>query len=409
MKKYRIFSFLFTLAILSCNSNVKTNPDTNKDKVITTDKEYDTSKLEPYYIINNPNDARKAFLKYNKASFFCEALSDSNFSTKIEKPINLVVNKAGTEVFVINGACLTNSNYYKDCFTRYIAGKKVVPRNFIYKITSDKKVEIVKINNEPPVSCNLGYELGIDKEDNLYISNWNNHGIYKITADKKELTLLDEFKYSNEYNDQHTSKPEYDGPIKLFVGENTITYYIYHPDAFSSGGGIEKTTTLEGKEPFLIGAGINSPNTPIRYYYKIINNEKYFFIENSVLIKIPITKKYDKSEFINLGSFKDFCATNCDSVFSEIKMNSKKELFLNYNHKKILKLNPETKEISTFIEDNGVGYKDGDKKTAQFNFISNMCFDGNDNLFVSDTNNNAIRKSTPDGVVSTFYAEKGGI
>ncbi|MFN4151817.1 MAG: hypothetical protein ACK4IX_12830 [Candidatus Sericytochromatia bacterium] len=34
-----------------------------------------------------------------------------------------------------------------------------------------------------------------------------------------------------------------------------------------------------------------------------------------------------------------------------------------------------------------------------------MAIDSNDNIYVADTGNNAIRKITPDGIVSTFYKE----
>jgi hypothetical protein len=51
------------------------------------------------------------------------------------------------------------------------------------------------------------------------------------------------------------------------------------------------------------------------------------------------------------------------------------------------------------------GYKDGDGENALFNKPAGMAIDANDNIYVADTGNNAIRKITPDGTVSTFYKE----
>ncbi len=48
------------------------------------------------------------------------------------------------------------------------------------------------------------------------------------------------------------------------------------------------------------------------------------------------------------------------------------------------------------------GYAEGAGKLAAFNTPSGMAFDRKGNLFVADTGNNAIRKITPEGVVSTW-------
>ncbi len=49
------------------------------------------------------------------------------------------------------------------------------------------------------------------------------------------------------------------------------------------------------------------------------------------------------------------------------------------------------------------GYTDGNGSSALFNSPVGLCFDDAGNLFVSDAGNGAIRTITPAGVVSTFY------
>ncbi len=48
------------------------------------------------------------------------------------------------------------------------------------------------------------------------------------------------------------------------------------------------------------------------------------------------------------------------------------------------------------------GYADGNGTSATFNFPSEVCVDSGGNVYVADSNNNAIRKITPTGTVTTF-------
>ncbi len=66
----------------------------------------------------------------------------------------------------------------------------------------------------------------------------------------------------------------------------------------------------------------------------------------------------------------------------------------------IRKISP-SGEVSTFVG-GSVGSSDGQGSQAQFNAPHNIAFDSQGNLFVTDTENNSIRKVTPGGVVSTI-------
>lgn len=48
-----------------------------------------------------------------------------------------------------------------------------------------------------------------------------------------------------------------------------------------------------------------------------------------------------------------------------------------------------------------IGYKDGPLEEALFKSIAGLAFDANDNLYVADYDDNRIRKITPEGIVST--------
>ena len=60
-------------------------------------------------------------------------------------------------------------------------------------------------------------------------------------------------------------------------------------------------------------------------------------------------------------------------------------------------------EISTFAGQPGTkGYKDGPAAQAQFHLPNNVAVDHSGNVYVADTANDVIRKITPDGIVTTL-------
>lgn len=64
--------------------------------------------------------------------------------------------------------------------------------------------------------------------------------------------------------------------------------------------------------------------------------------------------------------------------------------------------------VSTFAGSNLEGYADGEGANAQFFYPLGMAIDASGNVYVADSANNKIRKITPDGMVSTFAGSAGG-
>jgi gliding motility-associated-like protein len=67
----------------------------------------------------------------------------------------------------------------------------------------------------------------------------------------------------------------------------------------------------------------------------------------------------------------------------------------------IRKITP-TGIVSTFAGSGTLGLQNGSIATAQFSGPAGLVFDSSENLYVADRNNNVIRKITPLGIVSTF-------
>ncbi|MFN8577197.1 MAG: hypothetical protein U0354_10105 [Candidatus Sericytochromatia bacterium] len=315
----------------------------------------------------------------------CVPLNEKSIKLELKYLIDLAVKSDGSEVYVITRKCF-DRNYnidsiiYKDC--QYSI---VMNRRFIYKVKNQYQIELLKINNEYPLSCNLGEDIEINKNDEIYFTDSLNN-IYKLS--NNELRNISNYKYK-----EVLSRKIEDSIGRIgFVVNNNDEIYFYNTN---SG---EYNSYSYSVFSFLTN-NINYINSIYSRAFTIYDNEIF-----TPYYKSNISKVNNK---IDIASKKELEKTiNGERGVTAIRINSKGEIFLasEYNHS-IWKVNKEQK-IERIGGNGKAGFMDGFKENAQFNYPTALSFDKYDNLYVADQGNHAIRKITPNGYVSTIYKEK---
>lgn len=91
-----------------------------------------------------------------------------------------------------------------------------------------------------------------------------------------------------------------------------------------------------------------------------------------------------------------------------VAIDSQNNLFVaDYYNNRIRKIDA-LGNVTTFAGTGFPGSNDGTATEATFNYPASISIDSNDNLFLTDENNNKIRKITPEGITST-YAGNGTV
>jgi hypothetical protein len=378
---------------------------------------------------------------------------------KLDKPVNIAVTKDGSAVYVVNGKCGRKpylgdefvSNFENDfCESRYKqdVDSDVVENNLIIKITKDGKKQAIIGDNTGVFFCSNDGVIALDENDNLYFSA--NRRIYKVKDDRyvELVANLDELEKENDslYQSRRIGglavsneaiyvdvRGDVEIPKRYIPSNKEATFCFGF-----CGEGIEKNTFGEIKR---------IKNNKLTNLFQTSNKGKSrFFLKNNLLYTLRATIKsknfisFDKELFnqkldLYLDTSYDYSSSgevaqlNLDTriwsslhgydylskiyhdlAIKNILINSKNELIYSIYNSVQKKSNESSKYPYFFVGTKGSygedrGYKDGKGDEALFNRPAGMAIDSNDNIYVADTGNNAIRKITPDGIVSTFYKE----
>lgn len=341
-------------------------------------------------------------------SIFSSCNKEQNINTfafftnnlKVTYPYDVVPAKDGSYVYVLS----YNKNYEKGFNHSSDSSYKNIVR-LVYKISKDKKVTILDPENYN--EFNYGdKEIEKTKDNELVILN--NYYIYTYN---KKLEKLNDLNLKNSYTEYDcTCKITNIGPHS-FYSDNLNLYFSYYSSypfhKLEFINKLEENTTkiqsIYNGKPFEEDDYIPDENTNKLNYTseKPIekNLNKYYPNSNSI---------YDDKPIFNITDLiKNEAERKKVGTIFRIRKNSKNELLgIDPIRNVVWKILPKEQKITLFAGTGEFGFSNGKGVFAKFNNMKEIDIDDNDNLYIADTGNNAIRKITPDGVVSTFYVEK---
>ncbi|MBW3544152.1 MAG: IPT/TIG domain-containing protein [Bacteroidetes bacterium] len=193
------------------------------------------------------------------------------------------------------------------------------------------------------------WDLVQDAEGNFYITDYDSHRIRKVTPNGVVTTLAGS---TAGYADGTAAQAQFDGPTAIAIdaaGNLYVTEYTGHRIRKITPAGEVSTVAGSGVEGFADGAAA----------------EAQFSKPSGIAV--------DAAGNLYVGD--------------------------KHNHR-IRKITPDG-QVSTLAGSGTEGFADGLGEAAQFNNPAGLTIDGDGNLYLADTDNERVRKVTPDGEVST--------
>jgi len=271
----------------------------------------------------------------------------------------------------------------------------------IRKITPNGDVTTFAGSNAPGFADGTGASaqfefptgIAIDSDNNLYIADSENHKIRKITPSGIVSTLAGG---DQGFADGTASEAQFDTPAGIVI-DATNTLYV--SDAgnnkirkITSDGSV--TTIAGGDEGFADGNALNAQfNTPVGI---TLDSENNFYITDVLNNKI---RKIDTNNQVTTiaGSTQGFTDGNGLNAQFHNPFNLAVDLLDNIyvtdlQNQKIRKIST-TGQVTT-IAGSDQGFADGTGTNAQFNGVLGLVVDANFDIYVADSNNTRIRKIT---------------
>ncbi|MFI5136460.1 MAG: NHL repeat-containing protein [Sphingobacteriales bacterium] len=272
----------------------------------------------------------------------------------------------------------------------------------IVKKGGGKDSAVVAADSLPSFNSPAG--IAIDAAGNLYVADYGNNLIRKITPARVVSTLAGSG-YEGKI-DATGNLASFNGPTgiaadaagNLFVADagNNRIRKITAAGAVTTVAGSDSTGALNG-------AGINATFFGPKGLTVDASDNVYVADAGNDLIR-KINSAGTVSTFAaNVSSSTGTLAPNSFNNPTGVALDGTGNIYVaNYLSNNILLVNP-SGNVSLFAgADTLFGAKNGPANSATFYFPNSVAVDGTGNIYVSDGVNNLIRKITPGGAVSTL-------
>ncbi len=373
---------------------------------------------------------------------YCEPLKPlAEIQPRLRFPIDVAVSSDGESVYVVNQRCDTNPSvppfaydplfketFMSDCYGEYVESENlpsVIERIHIYQIQNGKLKRYGP--NDSALTCQMSdeIEMGLNQEllttnlvkgqllsissNTLELTHESNSSIrepnfqmfnrggnpaslHSIPYQKKLLTTYSGGTFGRAVFQYIFDQSQKVKKLDFLINNYYMISYTFRDARLGNNPQKEQLIVSYGQGPIYYGE--RSQFYPHQGIYKILIGGSKESTNQTIGFKDGSAQE---ARFGGVYGFRWASATRL--YVTDTKNHAIRRIdFANDD------FFPEV-EVTTLAGNGESGLQDGLGREAQFNFPTNLDIDASGNLYIADTGNHAIRKITPQGEVTTLYAE----
>ncbi len=293
--------------------------------------------------------------------------------------------------------------------------RKITPAGMVTTIAGLAGVPGSANNTGSAARFNFPRGITVDSENNLYVTDTSNDTIRKITP-KGAVTTIAGFAGHPGAVDSKGIFASFNLPVGI-VNDGNGNLYV----ADFNNGSVRKVTT-KGVVTTLAGSvattnlvdGTNLIATFDNPFGIAFRAPNQLFVTDQPALNVRMVTTDGNVSTIAGSAFhpgdSNAIGTNATFVSPGGIVADDTNLYVSdFGNSSIRKISS-TFEVTTFVGSSAApGSADGNGTAAQFDFPSDIKFDSSGNAYVADQGNSTIRKITPDGTVSTLAGSPGVI